>query len=157
MEAFSADILLRDLTQTDDLTACLRRYNSRFWKETVGQALRALHGTRSLSKAELARRSGVSSVYLHQVFAGRRTPSRDRLLSLCIGLNATLVEAQYLLHLAVCAPLCALRRRDAVLIYALSHQLTLSQTEDALRQAGEAPLRDPAPPASCADGKNPVY
>lgn len=152
MEDFSADILLRDLTQTDDLAACLRRHNNRFWKETVGQALGNLYRTRTISKAELARRSGVSSVYLHQVFAGRRTPSRDRLLSLCIGLNATLPETQHLLQLAVCAPLHPLRRRDAVLIYALSHRLTLAQTENALRQMGEVPLRGADAAASCTDG-----
>ena len=153
MEAFSADILLRELTETDDLTACLRRHSSRFQRETAGHALGVLYQTRTISKAELARRSGVSSVYLHQVFAGRRTPSRDRLLCLCIGLNATLQEAQNLLQLAVCAPLCALRRRDAVLIFALSHHLTLPQTEAALLHAGESPLASAAalPAPSCAD------
>lgn len=157
MEAFSADILLGELMQTEDLTACLRRHSSRFQRETVGHALGVLYRTRTLSKAELARRSGVSAVYLHQVFAGRRTPSRNRLVSLCIGLGASLNETQHLLELAVCAPLCPLRRRDAVLIYAVSHRLTLSQTEETLRQADEAPLGDfPARP-SCADGENPVY
>ena len=48
-------------------------------------------------KAELARRSGISEVYLHQVFAGRRNPSRDRLLCICVGLGITLDETQRML------------------------------------------------------------
>ena len=31
----------------------------------------------------------MSEIYLHQIFAGRRTPSRNRLLCLCYGLGAT--------------------------------------------------------------------
>ena len=44
-------------------------------------------------KAALAKQAGMSEVYLHQVFAGRRNPSRDRLIGLCFGLSATLEEA----------------------------------------------------------------
>ena len=42
----------------------------------------------------------MSEVYLHQVFSGRRRPSRDRLVCICIGLKATLDEAQELLKQA---------------------------------------------------------
>ena len=33
----------------------------------------------------------MSEVYLHQVFSGRRSPSRDRLLCLCLGLAVSLL------------------------------------------------------------------
>ena len=54
--------------------------------------LTRLYETKDLTKAELARRSGISEVYLHQVFAGRRNPSRDWLLCICVGLGITLVS-----------------------------------------------------------------
>jgi len=59
--------------------------------------LTRLYETKDLTKAELARRSGISEVYLHQVFAGRRNPSRDRLLCICVGLGITLDETQRML------------------------------------------------------------
>lgn len=133
--------LLRELSCTDDLTACIRRREGLFVRDTVPTVLTALYRKRAMSKAELARRSGVSQVYLHQVFAGRRTPSRDRLLCLCFGLGASLEETQYLLRVAVSAPLWPLSRRDAVVIYGVTHQLTLEQMDQTLTDLGEAPLR----------------
>ena len=102
--------------------------------------LTRLYETKDLTKAELARRSGISEVYLHQVFSGRRTPSRDRLLCLCIGLGASAEEAQSLLQQAHHAPLYARDKRDAVLLFGLSHSLTLPEINDALFTAGAETL-----------------
>lgn len=63
------------------------------------------------TKAALARKAGMSEVYLHQVFSGRRKPSRDRLLCLCVGLG--------------------LNSRDLV------HGKTLAEINDALMAEGE--------------------
>lgn len=133
--------LLRELAGTNDPAVCIRRLEGRFIRDTVPSVLTALYRKRTISKAELARRSGVSQVYLHQVFAGRRTPSRDRLLCLCFGLGASLEETQYLLRVAVSAPLWPLSRRDAVVIYGVTHRLTLAQMDQTLTNLGEAPLR----------------
>ena len=102
--------------------------------------LTRLYETKDLTKAELARRSGISEVYLHQVFSGRRSPSRNRLLCLCFGLRAEVEETQRLLQHAHHAPLYPLDRRDAILIYGLSHGLTLPEVNDALFNANAETL-----------------
>lgn len=140
MERMSADALMRELAETHDLAACLRSHEGQFLRETVAQGLASLYKTRAISKAELARRSGISLVYLHQVFAGRRTPSRDRLVGICLGLEASLDECQHLLRLGMCAPLCPLNRRDAVLIYCVVHRTPLKEAGTLLLQAQELPL-----------------
>lgn len=136
----TAERLLQALIGSNDLNACIQDNERLFLSDTAASFLASLYRRKSLSKAELARRSGVSSVYLHQVFAGRRMPSRNRLLCLCLGLGATLEETQHLLRLAVCAPLWSRRRRDAALIYAVSHGWPLPRTNQALLALGEAPL-----------------
>ena len=80
----------------------------------------------------LAKQSGISEVYLHQVFSGRRTPSRNRLLCLCFGLGASVDEAQDLLRHARLAPLYSRDRRDAIVIFGLSHNMTLGDINDKL-------------------------
>ena len=67
----------------------------------------------------------MSEVYLHQVFSGRRSPSRDRLLCLCLGLEATLEETQELLRQAGFAQLYPRHKRDAVISYGLVHGISL--------------------------------
>ena len=86
----------------------------------------------AISKTALARQSGISEVYLHQVFSGRRTPSRNRLLCLCFGLGASVDEAQELLRHARLAPLYSRDRRDAIVIFGLSHNMTLGEINDKL-------------------------
>ena len=140
MEQTPADILLRELMEDDDLEACLQRNDGLFLRKTVAQGLAELFQTRSISKAELARRSDVSLVYLHQVFAGKRTPSRDRLLGLCLALGASVEETQHLLLGTFYSPLNPLNRRDAVLIFALAHGMKLPEVRAALEGAGEPPL-----------------
>lgn len=102
--------------------------------------LTRLYETKDLTKAELARRSGISEVYLHQVFSGRRSPSRNRLLCLCFGLRVDMEEAQTLLQAGHYAPLYPRDRRDAILIYGLSHGLTLAEVNDALFTANAETL-----------------
>ncbi len=66
------------------------------------------------------------------VFSGRRNPSRDRLLCLCVGLETTLEEAQKLLKLAAYAPLYPRLKRDAIISYGLVHRMSLSEINDKL-------------------------
>ena len=85
-----------------------------------------------MAKTTLAKSSGISEVYLHQVFSGRRCPSRNRLLCVCFGLGASVEDAQGLLRQARHAPLYTRDRRDAIILYGLSHSMTLFQINDKL-------------------------
>ena len=85
-----------------------------------------------LYKAALAKQSGISEVYLHQLFSGCRFPSRNRLLCVCFGLGASVEDAQDLLRQARHAPLYTRDRRDAIILYGLSHSMTLFQINDKL-------------------------
>ena len=88
--------------------------------------------TRLYETKDLARRSGISEVYLHQVFAGRRNPSRDRLLCICVGLGITLDEIQRMLTQGSYAQLYPRTRRDAIISYGVVHQLPLGEVNDKL-------------------------
>ena len=82
----------------------------------------------------------MSEIYLHQIFAGRRTPSRNRLLCLCYGLGATIEETQELLRLCGIAELYPKRKRDALIYYGLLHRLDLFTINDRLFDENEDTL-----------------
>ena len=103
-----------------------------FSEKGVAELLAQLYETKELTKAELARRACISEVYLHQVFAGRRNPSRDRLLCICIGLGITLEETQRMLTQGAYALLYPRIKRDAIISYGLVHQLSLGEINDKL-------------------------
>ena len=124
--------LLHELMDTNDLHRVLTENDASFREDGLTDALQRLFEERSMAKTTLAKSSGISEVYLHQVFSGRRCPSRNRLLCLCFGLSVEVEEAQRLLQHAHHAPLYPRDRRDAILIYGLSHRLTLPEVNDAL-------------------------
>mgnify|MGYP000763485078 CR=1 FL=1 len=102
--------------------------------------LTRLYETKDLTKAELARRSGISEVYLHQVFSGRRNPSRSRLLCLCFGLGVTLEESQELLKQCGYARLYPKNRRDAIILYGIANGMDLFAVNDKLFVENEETL-----------------
>ncbi len=122
------------------IDAYIKENQSIFVDKTVIELLEELYQRKIVPKAALAKRAGMSEVYVHQVFSGRRTPSRDRLLCLCIGLEATLEETQRLLKQAIYAQLYPANKRDAIIIHGIAHGTDLAQINDKLFAEGEKTL-----------------
>ena len=140
MKESSTQDLSRELMSESNLDAYLSRNQPVFSDEDVANLLNRLYQRTDLSKAALARQAGMSEVYLHQVFSGRRKPSRDRLLCLCIGLDATLEETQRLLKLSAYAQLYPRSRRDAIITYGILHHMELHAINDKLFAENEKTL-----------------
>ena len=112
----NTDDLQQELMSSFNLNDFLSDNQVHFSNESVPEILNSLFEKRSISKAALAKQSGMSEIYLHQIFAGRRNPSRSRLICLCFGLGASLEETQELLKMSGFAQLYTKIRRDAIII-----------------------------------------
>lgn len=132
MNEKNTDTLQQELMSTNNLDRFLVENGDSFRDVPLQEAIQCIFDKKGMSKAQLAKQSGISEVYLHQLFSGRRFPSRSRLLCLCFGLGATVDEAQSLLQQARHAPLYSRDRRDAIIIFALSHHMTLFEVNDKL-------------------------
>ena len=136
----STDDLNQELMAQPNLDQYLTE-NGACWRYTdISAFLAQLHKVCGLSKAELARQSGMSAVYLHQVFSGRRKPSRDRLLCLCIGMGSGLEETQELLKRAGYAQLYPRLKRDAIICHGVLHKKSLGEINDSLFAENEKTL-----------------
>ena len=78
--------------------------------------------------------------YGYQLFNGTRRPTRDFLLRLALLLRLSEAEAQQLLKIAGRQPLYARNRRDAAILYALTHGLTAEAAGELLESLGERGL-----------------
>lgn len=132
MNEKNTDTLQQELMSTNNLDRFLTENDASFRDVPLQEAIQRIFDEKGMSKSQLAKQSGISEVYLHQLFSGRRFPSRSRLLCLCFGLGATVDEAQSLLQQARHAPLYSRDRRDAIIIFALSHHMTLFEVNDKL-------------------------
>lgn len=132
--------LRQELMEDNSIDTYLQGNAALFVNQDVVVLLTELYEQKHLTKAALARQAGMSEVYLHQVFAGRRNPSRDRLLCLCIGLEATVEETQQLLRQASYAQLYPRVRRDAIILHAIAHGIALPLVNDKLYEENEKTL-----------------
>lgn len=136
----NTDNLRQELMETANLNQFLSENQENFNNGNVCDVLNRLFQKRKLSKAALAKQSGMSEVYLHQVFSGRRNPSRSRLLCLCFGLNASLEETQELLKQCGLAQLYPKDRRDAIILYGILNEMDLFTVNDKLFAENEETL-----------------
>ena len=132
--------LQQELMEQPNIKAYLSDNQSSFTEMGLLELLEELQKRSGLTKAQIARRSGMSDVYLYQVLCGRRNPSRDRLLSLCVGLGATLDETQQVLRQGGWAQLYPRLRRDAIIIHGLVHHRELNKINDTLYAENEKTL-----------------
>ena len=140
MDKKNTDGLQEELMDSTDLSQFLSRNQEQFVDKSVAELLNHLFEKKNISKAALAKQAGMSEIYLHQIFAGRRTPSRNRLLCLCYGLEASIEETQELLRLCGMAELYPKLKRDAIIYYGLLHKLDLFVINDKLFDENEDTL-----------------
>ena len=140
MDKKNTDGLQQELMDSTDLSQFLSRNQEQFVDKSVAELLNHLFEKKNISKAALAKQAGMSEIYLHQIFAGRRTPSRNRLLCLCYGLEASIEETQELLRLCGMAELYPKLKRDAIIYYGLLHKLDLFVINDKLCDENEDTL-----------------
>ena len=141
MDKKNTDGLQQELMDSTDLSQFLSRNQEQFVDKSIAELLNHLFEKKNISKAALAKQAGMSEIYLHQIFAGEaETPSRNRLLCLCYGLEASIEETQELLRLCGMAELYPKLKRDAIIYYGLLHKLDLFVINDKLFDENEDTL-----------------
>lgn len=95
---------------------------------------------RGLKRAAVVREAGLNETFGYQIFTGARRASRDNLLKIAFALGCTLREANRLLQAGGANELYCKNRRDAIIIFAISHGYTLQKTEEELYRFGEATI-----------------
>lgn len=95
---------------------------------------------RGTTVRDVVLRCNLERSYGYQLFNGTRRPTRDFLLLLALVLGLEEAETQRLLKIAGRPPLYARNRRDAAVLYGLSHRLSAEEADDLLRKLGEEGL-----------------
>ncbi len=136
----STSDLKQELMSQPDLDQYIKENAACFADADLTGSLARLCEESGISKAELARRAEISEVYLHQALSGRRKPSRDRLLCLCIAAKAALETVQELLRQAGCAPIYPRQKRDAIISHGILYHTPLVEVNERLFRENEKTL-----------------
>ena len=108
-----------------------------FINATLSEYLHELIEAKDLKKAEVILLSGLERTYAYQIFSGKKTPARDKLLALAIGMKLTFDEVQHLLKVNGYAQLYPKHKRDNVIIFAFYKGQSMWELNDNLFTMGE--------------------
>ncbi len=106
----------------------------------LSEYLSGLLEARDLTVREIIRVCNLDRSYGYQLFNGTRRPTRNILLTLALALHLPEAETQRLLKIGERQTLYARNRRDAAVLYALTHGLGLEKADELLRSLGEEAL-----------------
>ena len=140
MDSKSTDDLKQELMSDSDIDSYIKENESYFVDRSVTEMLTGFYERRNMTKSQLAQRSCMSEIYLHQIFSGRRKPSRDKILCLCIGMDLSIEDTQRLLKEASFAQLYPRSRREAIIYHGIVHHTPLNEINDKLFEADEKAL-----------------
>ena len=135
MQAITKE-LLKKLKNANDIEAFLKANEDKFINKNTSDYLNELINVKEISVASVAKASGAGE-YVYKIFNGDRKPSRDITISIALGMKLSLDETQFLLRISKFAILDSRNKRDSVIIYAISHGLTITETDDLLYQTNE--------------------
>ena len=129
--AATTEELLKGIKETDDLNKFFALHESDFVNILPHEYLNELISIKKMTVSDVVKNSG-SGEYVYKIFKGERNASRDILISISLGMNLSLDETQLLLRVSKFAVLDPRDKRDGVIIYALTHSLTVFETDDLL-------------------------
>ena len=138
MEEPLTEDMLVELLDAPDPRAFIRKAEVK--KRGLSTYLNQLLEERGLKRAAVVRAAGLNETFGYQIFTGSRRASRDNLLKIAFALGLSLREANRLLQAGGVNELYCKSRRDAIIIFSISHGYTLQKTEEELYRFGEATI-----------------
>ena len=125
----STDELLALLFKERNLESFLQRNESAYLTVSFGEYLSAWCRQHKEVPEQVIRRANLEKSYGHQLFSGKRNPSRDTVLQLAFALEADLKQTQEMLRIARRSLLYPRIKRDAAIIYCLHNRVSLLDTQ----------------------------
>ena len=111
-----------------------------FLDNTISEYLYNVFAEKCLVKSRVFRKAEIDEIYGYQIFSGKKNPSRNTLIAICIGARFTLNEIQSALKIAGYATLYSKSKRDSIIIFGINNskevceinELLFNQNEDTL-------------------------
>lgn len=134
------DELMNALSESSSIQNYIKSEQDYFIDSTISNYLNELIQVKSLKKSNVIKNSELNEIYGYQIFAGKRIPSRDKLIAISFGMSLSLEETQALLKYAGYAPLYPKQKRDSFIIWGITHHFSMYQINELLYNEQEATL-----------------
>lgn len=132
----TTDELMNEIKQTNEIKKFIERNDGEFTDKPLHEMLNEIIMEKKLKKSEVIKGSGLNRVYSYQILAGKKSPSRDKLIAFCFGLQLDVDETNSLLKSVGMPVLYARNKRDSLIIYALNSGKSVFLANDLLFENG---------------------
>lgn len=136
----STDELRHEIKAATDIEDYLVENREHLLKNSLSKHLHMLLSKKDLTRADVIRGSLLGRAYVYRIFAGDKTPSRDKLIALAFGMQLSDTETQKMLKLSGNRELYARDGRDALILFARQRNMTILDVNDMLFEHGFAVL-----------------
>ena len=130
------DVLLKRLQQENTLADFLRHNESELTVPAFSHQIMQLCAIRNIPPERIICKANIERSYGHQIFKGRRHPSRDTVIQLAFGFECSVNETQALLKTAEASALYPRVKRDAVIMFCLNKRIGFIDAQIMLSDLG---------------------
>ncbi|NLG96622.1 MAG: hypothetical protein GX491_04600 [Chloroflexi bacterium] len=134
--AGTTSTLFRRLFNTTDLEKFMERNAGDMEVPAFHAYITHICKTTEQVPEQIIRKAGIERTYGHQLFNGTRKPSRDKVIQLAFGFKLDLDDTQKLLQIAQKNPLYPKIKRDAAIIFCITHHKNFLETQSVLDTLG---------------------
>lgn len=132
--------LLNELNNSTNIDKYLKNNEASIIDQNLSEHLCRIFEERSLSKSAVVRNSDLNEVYAYQILSGKRSPSRDKVIRLCIGADFSIEDTNQTLRIAGFTPLYPKFSRDSIIIFGIQKKYTIWQINEELYSHNEETL-----------------
>lgn len=123
--------LMNEIAACENISQYFNSNSEEFLEIPLHVYLKELLAKTHLSTSQVVNLS-CKGEYIYQVFRGIKNPGRDVILSIALAMQLSLEETDHLLRISHKPTLDARDRRDSIIIFALSRELSVPDTNDIL-------------------------
>ena len=133
MKSIPTSELLKQLNNANNLNEYFKQNQEYFLDNTISEYLYNVFAEKCLVKSRVFRKAEIDEIYGYQIFSGKKNPSRNTLIAICIEIQSALKIAGY-------ATLYSKSKRDSIIIFGINNskevceinELLFNQNEDTL-------------------------
>ena len=131
-EEKSTEFLQSELKQAKSLEQFIQENEQNLKAKSIPEYLNDMLIKYDMEKSDVVRRSGLSGTYAYQIFDGKKSAGRDKLIKLAFGFPLSLEETQRLLRFGGHNELYVKKKREAFVMYALEKEYNIDQLNELL-------------------------
>ncbi|WP_375179903.1 helix-turn-helix domain-containing protein [Enterococcus rotai] len=132
MQEKDTDALLHSLKKAENFQTALSETRDHTIDQTLKGYLNTWLLNKKITKSTVLKKAGITEATGYQYFDGKRNPSREKVVALAIGLDLLLEETNELMKKTGYAQLYPKHPWDAIVIYGITHHLTITEIDDLL-------------------------